>query len=233
MLAFIRAFTSEDQTANRQRANHGTVPINATMFTTPIETADQPLAQTMLADSAVIGKAFVGSICFDGSAMEASVHWLDHSITSNERKYDVFSLRVATGHPFATTLSEYQATYQRFANFFDWLLDVRSARLTQILTQPESEPTAITRPEPVYESSDSEDDGEESDDDNDIAAGQPSTTSQPMGHMSLQPSAELADDAGTASGHAKGKSKKKSVANALSNVAQAAAKKLKQKQTKI
>ena len=231
MLASMCAFTSEDQTANPGGPSDGTVPNDATMSTTQVEDADQPQEKTTRADHAVIGKAFVGSICFDGNAIEASVHWLDHSITSNERKYDVFSLRVATGHPFATTLSEYQATYKRFANLFDWLLDARSARLKQILAQTESEPRAIARPEPDYESSKSEDGGEESDGDGESPAEQSSTASQPIGHMSLQSSARPTDDAGAAPGQGKGKRKNRSVANAVSSVAKAAAKRLKQKKT--
>ncbi len=88
----------------------------------------------------VIGNAFVGSIAFDGSSMEASVHWLDKPATGRQRPYDVFSLRVATGHPFAVDLAEFQDCYRKFANFLDWLLAVRVARLKQIQKLPDYEP---------------------------------------------------------------------------------------------
>ncbi|KAI9884032.1 MAG: hypothetical protein M1823_004196 [Watsoniomyces obsoletus] len=91
-------------------------------------------------ESEVIGNAFVGSIAFDGSSIEASIHWLDKSITSSKRPYDVFSLRVATGHPFAVNLTEFQDCYRKFANFLDWLLAVRVKRLAQIRALPDHEP---------------------------------------------------------------------------------------------
>ncbi|KAI9833876.1 MAG: hypothetical protein M1826_006399 [Phylliscum demangeonii] len=116
-------------------------------------------------EEAVIGTAFVGSICFDGNSIEASVHWLDQSITSVKRPYDLFSLRVATGHPFAVNLAEYQATYQKFANFLDWLSHQRDGRLRRIMLQPEAEPAAIALPdlgehENSMDGSDDDGDGE-------------------------------------------------------------------------
>ncbi|ERF70018.1 hypothetical protein EPUS_03570 [Endocarpon pusillum Z07020] len=96
----------------------------------------------------VVGKAFVGSICFDGNVIEASVHWLAPSVTSSTRKYDTFSMRVATGHPFSLYLSEFRACYQKFANFLDWIRDVQQVRLQDILKLPPSEPENLSLPQP-------------------------------------------------------------------------------------
>lgn len=117
--------------------------------------------------SSVIGKSFVGSICFDGNAMEASVHWLGPSVTSGQRKYDVFSMRVATGHPFAIDLPEFQDCYRKFANFLDWLQEVREERLKAILALPVIEPKEIALVEPPDEPSEDEDEEGEDDDDDD------------------------------------------------------------------
>lgn len=116
----------------------------------------------------VIGKAFVGSISFDGTAMEASVHWLDNSVTDVDRQYDVFSFRVATGHPFAVDLAEFQDCYRKFANFIDWLLAVRVERLKKIWAMPERESPEIALPEPEHQESDSEDDEAEEHDDSEL-----------------------------------------------------------------
>ncbi|KAI9812668.1 MAG: hypothetical protein M1826_002790 [Phylliscum demangeonii] len=111
---------------------------------TPRDAPNQPTSSSSASvKKGVIGTAFVGSICFDGSSIEASVHWLDESITSVKRPYDLFSLRVATGHPFAVNLAEYRATYKKFANFLDWLSHQRDGRLRRIMQQPEAEPAAI------------------------------------------------------------------------------------------
>lgn len=99
-------------------------------------------------DGGVIGRASIGSLCFDGNTLEASVHWLDKSNSSVTRKYDMFSLRVGTGHVFAVNLAEFQATYKKFANFLDWLFHVRDQRLQQILTLPESEFSTLSKPMP-------------------------------------------------------------------------------------
>ena len=142
-----------------------------------------------------MGKAFVGSLCFDGNTLEASVHWLDNSITSDERKYDMFSVRVATGHPFAIDLAEFQATYKKFANFLDWLLEVRNERLQRIMSMPRLEPRAITRPQPEFEASDDEEDEDGGNGDENVdanrgggKAGMHPTTSnrQPLQQVSIQ-----------------------------------------------
>ncbi|KAI4160068.1 MAG: hypothetical protein LQ342_006019 [Letrouitia transgressa] len=99
-------------------------------------------------DGGVIGRASIGSLCFDGNTLEASVHWLDESNSSVTRKYDMFSLRVGTGHVFAVDLAEFQATYKKFANFLDWLFHVRDKRLQQIMTLPESEFSTLAKPMP-------------------------------------------------------------------------------------
>ncbi|KAL9043943.1 MAG: hypothetical protein Q9214_002888, partial [Letrouitia sp. 1 TL-2023] len=99
-------------------------------------------------DGGVIGRASIGSLCFDGNTLEASVHWLDESNSSVTRKYDMFSLRVGTGHVFAVNLAEFQATYKKFANFLDWLFHVRDKRLQQIMTLPESEFSTLAKPMP-------------------------------------------------------------------------------------
>lgn len=165
-----------------------------------------PGQRRISAEDAVIGNAFVGSICFDGNTIEASVHWLDKSISSGTREYDVFSMRVAIGQPFAVTLSEYQATYQKFANFLDWMLDARTARLKRVLQQPEVEPQAIAKPEPMVEASDSEDEDEGGD--------LPAAQSASNGQQPMQ---------------RKGSKKRSGMARALSNAKHSAAKKLKEK----
>ena len=94
-------------------------------------------------DGGVIGRASIGSLCFDGNSIEASVHWLEESNSGVTRKYNMFSLRVETGHVFAVNLAGFQATYKKFANFLDWLFDVRDKRLQQIMALPESEFSAL------------------------------------------------------------------------------------------
>ncbi len=83
----------------------------------------------------------MGSICSDGSSIEASIHWIDHSRTSNNRPYDVFCYRVATGCPHAATLLEFQETYRKFANFLDWMKEVRLARLKEVQEKFSKDPT--------------------------------------------------------------------------------------------
>ena len=123
----------------------------------------------------MLGKAFVGSICFDGNSIEASVHWLDRSLSSQERQYDVFSMRVATGHPFAATLAGYRSSHHEFANFLDWMSSTRDLRWTQITECPTKEPAAMTfeeregclptKSDGEEEDEDDEEEEEEEDDD--------------------------------------------------------------------
>lgn len=147
------------------------------------------------------------------------------------RGYDMFSLRVATGTPFAATLEEYQSSYKKFANFFDWLRDKREDRLKQILRVPEIEPPGISLPEPEYdESSESEDDGEAGA--GSSTAQQESSASQPMRNMSLQSFDSASADAAAGEGSNQRSRKKarkttEEIANTLASSARSAAKKLK------
>ena len=127
-------------------------------------------------------------ICFDGTSIEASVHWLEKPRSGMMREYvfsHMFSIRVATGTPFAATLEEYQSTYKKFAIFLNWLRDKGEERLQQILCVPEMEPPGIALPElEDVDPSGSEDDGEEGPASS--AVQQESSASQPMRVMSLQ-----------------------------------------------
>ncbi|KAI9887425.1 MAG: hypothetical protein M1823_000762 [Watsoniomyces obsoletus] len=58
------------------------------------------------------GKAYVGSI--------------------STRDYHVYCYRVAVGTPYATSLSEFQETHGRLANFLDWMKEVRLERLREV-----------------------------------------------------------------------------------------------------
>lgn len=183
------------------------------------------------AEQAVVGKAFVGSICFDGNIIEASVHWLDDSsIIDGRRRYDVFSLRVAGGLVFATNLREYHETYRKIANFMDWMLSARIARLERIMALPPVEPAAIARPEPDYEASDSEE-AKDDDGDDDGDEGPSTSNSQPLRDLSLQSFGGAAgDDAGARGSQQQqqqqgGKEKRR---NFVANAAQTAKKRLKQ-----
>lgn len=64
--------------------------------------------------------------------MEAAVHWIDRSVSSVDRDFDVFSYRVAAAIPFATSLVNFQEAFRTFANFSDFLKDARLGRLTDI-----------------------------------------------------------------------------------------------------
>lgn len=120
----------------------------------PIDT--KAAEQLPSADSVVIGRASVGSLCFDGNTLEASVHWLDESSTSTERKYDMFSLRIGTGYAFAVDLAEFRATYKKFANFLDWLFEIRDERLRHIMNLPDSDPSTVAKPMPAPRARDDE-----------------------------------------------------------------------------
>lgn len=110
------------------------------------------------------GNAFVGSIAFDGNCIEASVHWLGKSMAPARRRFEVLSMRVATGNPFAADLEEYQQTWKKFANFLDWLAAVRTKRLDRIKALPSSEPMGYPLPDRSFmQSSDADDDDEEID----------------------------------------------------------------------
>lgn len=190
------------------------------------------------AEETVMGKAFVGSICFDGNSIEASVHWLGKSQTSNTRKYDIFSLRVATGNPFAADLEEYQATYKKIANFMDWMVSVRNDRLKEIMKLLTNEPKEIALPEPDFDPSDSVYDSDDDEGGGAPSQDEPSTSnSQPMQDLSLGSFDGAAEEGSQgavntsnrpAAGRAdQGASKRRHIAGAVRSAAQAAAKKLK------
>ncbi len=60
---------------------------------------------------------------------------MDRSLLSvDHRPFDVYSYRVVTVVPFASSLAQYQDAYRQLANFLDWLQDVRRKRVNAIQT---------------------------------------------------------------------------------------------------
>lgn len=178
----------------------------------PTNTAETEQSSTNVGKKSDIGEACVGSICFNGDILEASVHWLV-KLTDDDRPYNIHSLRVATGFAFAATLAEHQATYKKFANFLDWMLGVRQDRLELIGKLPKREPevvvakvtpaTNFTDAQDETQDGDGEEDGdeEEEEDGDEVVievgtgpnvrpdrsfAGDSTSNTQPMQQMSLQ-----------------------------------------------
>lgn len=106
-----------------------------------------------------LGTASVGSVAFDGNMIEASVHWLDRRPEpAPPDQLTVFSCRVAAGIVFATNLADFQETHRVFANFLDWLRDVRKLRFDRLkkmsYVDPDPPPAvevAAHEPEPILE----------------------------------------------------------------------------------
>ena len=93
-----------------------------------------------------LDNAHIGSICFDGQMMEASVHWL--ALRPEEDAYavnqvDVLSCRVATGIVAGATVAEIQETHRKFANFLDWIYEEAEARHQTLKRLPKIAPTVI------------------------------------------------------------------------------------------
>ncbi|KAI9788758.1 MAG: hypothetical protein M1816_006615 [Peltula sp. TS41687] len=95
-----------------------------------------------------IQHAYVGSICYDGNAIEASVHWIEPAPVRSGRQFNVHSHRIATGHPFAATYEEFQAVQKKFRNFVDWLKGIRTERLERIKAISEAGPGPNSGPDP-------------------------------------------------------------------------------------
>lgn len=107
--------------------------------------------QLILDSSPQTGVASVGSICFDGNVIEATLHWLEPTADEEEEhEFDVHSFQIANGIAFAATLEEFQHTMRVFRNFFDWLKELRTKRFAAIQALPRKDPK--TPRYPLYSS---------------------------------------------------------------------------------
>ncbi|KAI9818014.1 MAG: hypothetical protein M1826_001447 [Phylliscum demangeonii] len=98
-------------------------------------------------DSDALWHASVGSICFDGNTIEASVHWLEPATSAEEdREFDVYSYRLAAGPAFAVSLEQFQATQKIFRNLMAWLTRRREECLERIKRIPPPVPLFAKQP---------------------------------------------------------------------------------------
>lgn len=94
------------------------------------------------------GHACIGSLCFDGNAAEASVHWLEPS-SDPDREFDVYCCRVATGHAMAVNLAEFTQTRNRFRNFVDLMKEWREDRFQAVLQLPAQKADPVPNRHPI------------------------------------------------------------------------------------